>query len=159
MLDLANPLDYFRELRELSGDAEQFIWNTGAGNKLAELADELKNILELSGKRKREAEFEYFLREMLAECSPDNAAYYVSSVCSQESSICKHAWFAYSALRAIELDYKPAGATQAALTVCAAMSVACKKTLACCTPNRQTKPCRRLHRLLQPIRGRFCWQR
>ena len=130
MLDISNLQSYFRELRKLSEDAQQFPWKPGAGSDVTELADELKCMLEFLEKRgNKEVTVEYFCREMLAECSPDNAAYYVSPVCSQGSSIRKHAWFAYSALRAVELAHKPIGVTQAALTVCAALGVACKKTL------------------------------
>ena len=131
MLDISDLQSYFRGLRKLSEDAQQFPWKPGAGSDVTELADELRCMLEFLEKSgHKEAAFEYFCREMLAECSPDNAAYYVSPLCSQGSSIRKHAWFAYSALRAVELANKPTGVTQAALTVCAALGVACKKTLA-----------------------------
>src|SRR3989338_8581788 len=131
MLDISDLQSYFRELRKLSEDAAQFPWKPGAGSDVAELADELRCMLEFLEKRgNKEVAFEYFCREMLAECSPDNAAYYVSPLCSRASSIRKHAWFAYSALRAVELAHKPTGVTQVALTVCASMGVASKKTLA-----------------------------
>ena len=131
MLDLTNLSIYFCNLQKMSTDAAQFVWNAGAVGWCGDLAEELKRMLELMEKGgDKEIALEYFCREMLAEISPDNAAYYISPVCSQDSSIRGHAWFAYSALRAVELAYKPAGVTQAALTVCAALGVACKKTLA-----------------------------
>lgn len=132
MLDISDLSIYFCNLRKLSTDAAQFVWNASAAGQCGALAEELKRMLELMEKsgRKKKIVLEYFCREMLAGCSPDNAAYYISPVCSQSNSICKHAWFAYSALRAVELAHKPLGVTQAALTVCAAMSVACQKTLA-----------------------------
>ena len=130
MLDLSNLHAYFRELWKLSRAATQFQWNPDAVNYCAELADELKRMLELMEKNgHKEAAFEYFCREMLAEYSPDNAAYYVNPDCSRNSAVRKNAWPFYSVLMSMELDCKPLGVTQAALTVCAAMGVACDKTL------------------------------
>ena len=84
MLDISNLQSYFRELRKLSEDAQQFPWKPGAGSDVTELADKLRCMLEFLEKSgNKEVTFEYFCREMLAECSPDNAAYYVSPVCSQ----------------------------------------------------------------------------
>src|SRR3989344_2266532 len=68
MLDISNLQSYFRELRMLRDDAQQFPWKPAAGSGVT--------------------------------------------------------------LRAVELAHKPIGVTQAALTVCAALGVACKKTLA-----------------------------
>ena len=130
MLDISDLQSYFSGLRKLSEDAAQFPWKPGAESDVAELADELRCMLEFLEKRgNKEVAFEYFCREMLAEYSPDNAAYYVSPICSRDSSIRKNAWPLYSVLKNVELAYKPTGVTQAALTVCAALGVACKKTL------------------------------
>ena len=131
MPDVSDLPTYFRELRDLSGSAASFPWKSGAESDRAELAEELRRIIELSEKGgQKEVAFEYFLREMLAEFSPDNAAYHISPVCSQDSSIRKHVWTLYGVLRAAELERRPLGVAQAALTVCASMGVACKKTLA-----------------------------
>ena len=129
-MDISNLPDYFHELWELSRKAAFFPWKSGTEDDLNGLAEELGRMLELMEKNGgKEIAFEYFCREMLAEYSPDNAAYYVSPVCSQDSSIRKHAWPFYSVLRNAELAHKPLGVTQAALTVCASMGVACRKTL------------------------------
>ncbi len=130
MLDVSDVTGYFRELWKLSKDAAQFQWNMDAASDCAKLAEELKCMLERCEiKDPQTVTLEFFFREMLAECDPNNAAYYVSPVCSEDSSIFKHAWFAYGALRTMELDYKPKGVTRATLTVCASMGVACKKTI------------------------------
>ena len=131
MPDMSDLPTYFRELRDLSGSAAAFPWMNGAEGERADLAEELRRIIELSEKGgQKEVAFEYFLREMLAEFSPDNAAYWVSPVCSQDSSIRKFAWTLYGVLRAAELERRPLGVAQAALTICVSAGVACKKTLA-----------------------------
>jgi len=112
MLDMSNLPDYLHELWELSRKAALFPWKSGADGDRADLAEELGRIVELVEKNgQKEVAFEYFCREMLAEYSPDNAAYYISPVCSQDSSICKHSWSLYSVLRTAELDHKPLGVT------------------------------------------------
>jgi len=131
MPDMSDLPTYFHELRNLAGSAAAFPWKSGAESERAELAEELRRIIELSEKGgQKEVAFEYFLREMLAEFSPDNAAYHISPVCSQDSSIRKLAWTLYSTLCAAERERRPLGVAQAALTVCASAGVACKKTLA-----------------------------
>ena len=130
MSDNSYLFEYFRTVRKLCDSAAQFLWNPPAESGCRKLAEELKWMIERREAKGASARYALcFCREMLAECDPNNAAYFLSGECSLDDSVIQHAWFAYSALRAVELGNIPKGAADAALTVCAAMGVACDKML------------------------------
>ena len=130
MLDASNLPVYFKNLHELSDRATQFPWKPRAESDCAELAAELYRMIEQWEKKaNKEPVFEHFCREMLAECFPGNAAYYMSPVCSRDTEIYGQARFVYTALLVVNLPYKTAGAISAALVACAAIGVASRKTL------------------------------
>ena len=153
MSDNSYLFEYFRALRKLCDSAAQFLWNPAAKEGCLQLAEELRWMIERREAKDVSARYTMcFCREMLADFDPYNAAYFLSGESSLDDSVVQHAWLAYHALRTVELGTMPKGAAHAALTVCAAMGVACDKMLNMLEePENKTAPPARSSVLSSPV--------
>lgn len=127
MLPIQDPLEYFCELEKLAQKATQFPWDRLNEEYCSKLTLELRRLIQRTDSLHFKAEvIDSFFRNLLAEYSPPNSAFYMHPRHSLDWVIERDMWNVWSVLRMLSLPGAPKPVRDAALTACHASRKSCE---------------------------------